>query len=439
LAAVEAQCKAYGFQGYEGGEFGRTPDGSYGNAPSNVVYLYQLYPNHATDGLPAEARIGHVPIYIDGIGTRKLGPDSWYGMGTGQGKTGVIARVKQAPELIAIEVERFLRANPMVTIARIEFDIFGFSRGAAAARHCANEVLKPDHGVFAKLLAGNQFGVLASFDPSKDVSINFIGLFDTVGAIAAPLNLHFAVSDDLNPGVNLYLPPGCARQVVQLCARDEHRLNFGLNSVRPDHLEITMPGAHSDIGGGYLPRARERLVLKMRRAYVRAGDQVELQSEWRYMLSELEILRSTGLEGEGALRLEAWPLAQPPRGPMENRAKDYMLCILLDRPVRGELGLVALRVMREFGVLHGVPFDDVDGDKRFNLPENLAEISASIFSQAMEGKNVRLDDNQERLLRGLYIHRSAHFVSIYTLMVNKPTVTGVRNVFAHRPQKGYPQ
>jgi type VI secretion system secreted protein VgrG len=330
-------------------------------------------------------------------------------MGTGQGKTGVVERVKQAPIFIEEQLERFMRTNPMVVIERVEIDIFGFSRGAAAARHCANELLKPGHGIFQKLLQGNKFGMLASVDPNKDVAINFIGLFDTVAAIAAPVNMHFSVSDDLNPGVNLYLPPDCAKRVVQLRARDEHRLNFGLNSVQPDHLEITLPGAHSDVGGGYLPRARERLVLKMRRVYIKATEQVEMQSDWRYMLSELDALRRTGLEGNGSLRLEAWPLAQPPRGPIENRPKDYMLCILLDRPIRGELGLIALRVMRELAVMQNVPFKSVDERHDLTLPEELQPIAAKVLNQALTGKELSLNVEQEHLLRGHYIHRSAHW------------------------------
>ena len=439
LAAVVAQCKAYGFKGYEGGEFGKTPDGSYGNAPSNVVYLRRLYPDHAVDGMPSDARIGYLPVYIEGIGTRAKGPDSWYGMGTGQGGTGVVARVIQASEEIRTKLLEFLVANPMVTVARVEFDIVGFSRGAAAARHCANELLKPDRGVFNELLRGNAFGVLASFDPAKDVGINFIGLFDTVAAIAAPVNLHFSVSDDLNPGVNLYLPPGCARKVIQLCARDESRLNFGLNSVSPDHLEISLPGVHSDVGGGYLPRAHERVILKMRRAFVNAGEQIELQSEWQNMLSEAEKIRSTGLEGDGSILLEAWPIPEPPRGGSGGRTMDYMLCILLDRPVRGELGLIALRVMREYGVLSGVPFESIDEHPDLAVPEELQSIATQVLGQALKGKAVVLNPDQERLLRGYYIHQSAHWTPTYMLMVNKPTRSGQRNIFGHRPQKGYPE
>ncbi|MFD2883319.1 hypothetical protein ACFS4T_12700 [Pseudomonas lini] len=44
-------------------------------------------------------------------------------------------------------------------------------------------------------------------------------------------------------------------------ARDEYRANFALNSVSPDHLEISLPGVHSDIGGGYREDIEECVLL----------------------------------------------------------------------------------------------------------------------------------------------------------------------------------
>ncbi|SDX79452.1 Uncharacterized conserved protein, DUF2345 family, partial [Pseudomonas syringae] len=358
LVSIVEQCNQYGFDGFDGDAFNHTPDSSYGNAPSNVVHLHRLYPDHATDGLPPGAELGYAPVYLEGIGTRSGGSDSLVGQGLGLGEAGVVARVEQAPDAVTRQLNRFQQANPDTFIRRIEFDIFGFSRGAAAARHCANELLKPDRGVFRELLQGGQFGLQNSFDPAVDVTLNLIGLFDTVAAIGAIAKGDISVGDDHNPGVNLYLPPGCARQVVQLQARDECRFNFALNSVLDGHQQISLPGVHSDIGGGYLPRAREHVwLIQPRRFTVPAHRPVEAHPEWAQARIQMLALRASGLaDDEGRLAIKAWPIARAASRKLEPGGEDYFLTLELDRPVRGELALIALRVMRELGVRHGVPF-----------------------------------------------------------------------------------
>ncbi|WP_017129763.1 DUF2345 domain-containing protein, partial [Pseudomonas agarici] len=356
LESIIQQCERYGFDGFDGSAFNAAPDNSYGNAPSNVAYLYDLYPDHAVDGLPPEAEIGYLRVYLEGIGTRSGDKDSLYGQGLGRGETGVVARVEQAPAAIEKQLERFKQANSSTSIRQIEFDIFGFSRGAAAARHCANELLKPGRGVFGELLQGGRFGLLASFDPVVDIKLNLVGLFDTVAAIAAVARGDLSPTDANNPGVNLYLPPGCARQVIQLHARDEHRLNFALNSVLHGHQQISLPGVHSDIGGGYLPRARERVWLTApRRITLAAQRPVQTHPLWAQTRAQVLALRARGLAGDGSIEIKSWPIPRPPRGGPESDEQDYLLTIELDRPVRGELALIGLRLMRELGVRHGVP------------------------------------------------------------------------------------
>ena len=91
-----------------------------------------------------------------------------------------------------------------------------------------------------------------NFDWAAHARINFIGLFDTVAAVIDPLKGDYDPANHLNPGINLYLPPGCARKVLQLTARDE-ALELRPQQGRPGSPEICLPGAHSDIGGGYRP------------------------------------------------------------------------------------------------------------------------------------------------------------------------------------------
>ncbi|WP_149917123.1 PAAR domain-containing protein [Pseudomonas sp. TCU-HL1] len=187
LSSIIAYCARYGYRDPDAdGLFRTTPSDSYGNAPSNVAYLSQLYPDNATIRLEPDAKTGYVPVYLEGIGTTSGGTDSLHSQITGLGETGILQRVVESPDTIAEQMGAFLKTNPGTTIRRLEFDIFGFSRGAAAARHFVNEVLKPNGGLLANTLRAGQFGLAAGFDWRRDVRIHFIGLFDTVAAVAAP-------------------------------------------------------------------------------------------------------------------------------------------------------------------------------------------------------------------------------------------------------------
>nr|WP_276316594.1 DUF2235 domain-containing protein [Halomonas flagellata] len=76
-------------------------------------------------------------------------------------------------------------------------------------------------------------------------------MFDTVGSFYLPGNAR-------NLDFNLHLAPGSAMRVVQLTAHHEIRRNFPLSSLADPQgnlpgsfSEIALPGAHSDVGGGY--------------------------------------------------------------------------------------------------------------------------------------------------------------------------------------------
>ena len=132
-------------------------------------------------------------------------------------------------------------------VVSIYLDVFGFSRGAAQARVFVNWLNRLAMHGQARL-----FG-LPSF-------IRLLGLFDTVASVG----FSDVVGGDGHWGwastADLRIPPS---PVVQNCvhyvALHERRLSFPLDSVcRHDSLpsnchELICPGAHSDLGGGYLP------------------------------------------------------------------------------------------------------------------------------------------------------------------------------------------
>ncbi|RRV14500.1 DUF2235 domain-containing protein [Stutzerimonas xanthomarina] len=439
LGEVVEYCRAHGFSDSEGkGFFIQTPDNSYGNAPSNVARLFDLYKDDATRSLAKDERSASIKAYLEGIGTSSGEEDSVYGQGTGMGDTGVVARVMQSPQKIQESLGRLLGNNPNLEIEGLEIDIFGFSRGAAAARHFANEILKSESGILASLFNAQAPGFNAKFDWATNVQINFIGLFDTVAAVADPLSWDFSPADHHNPGVNLYLPPNCARKVLQLKARDEMRWNFALNSVAPHHQEITLPGAHSDIGGGYLPVVQEKLILSRPvSSTVPADTPTERTHAWRETERQYEKWKAFGLP-EDQLKKDVRRIRKlHPRG-VNHPPEDWVLgLVTIERPIRGELALVYLRVMRELAVKHGVPVKSIPDTPVFALPFELQDIAKKMMAYA-NGSLYDLNEDEEHLLRSRYIHLSAHWKPTSGLLISKPA-PNVRLIYNNKPQQGYPE
>ena len=439
LGEVVDYCRAHGFGGSEGnGFFTQTPDNSYGNAPSNVARLFDLYQDDATRSLAKDGRSASIKAYLEGIGTSSGEEDSVYGQATGMGDTGVVARVMQSPQKIQESLDRLLGNHPNLEIEGLEFDIFGFSRGAAAARHFANEILKSESGMLASLFNAQAPGFSAEFDWATNVQINFIGLFDTVAAVADPLSWDLSPADHHNPGVNLYLPPDCARKVLQLKARDEMRWNFALNSVTPHHQEITLPGAHSDIGGGYLPVVQEKVILSRPvSSTVPAGIPTERTHAWRETERQYEKWKALGLP-EDQLKKEVRRIRKlHPRG-VNHPPEDWVLgLVTIDRQIRGELSLVYLRVMRELAAEHGVPVKGVPDTPSLAIPFELQDIAKKMMAYA-NGSRYDLNEDEEHLLRSRYIHLSAHWKPTSGLLISKPA-PNVRLVYNNKPQQGYPE
>jgi type VI secretion system secreted protein VgrG len=429
-------CSRYGF-GDPGGDgmFRRIPDNSYGNAHSNVAELFRLYQDDTNRALSSGESRACIKAYLEGIGTTSGDSDSLIGQGTGGGTTGVLARVQESPGKILEEIRNWRSSNPGLLIEAVEIDIFGFSRGAAAARHFANEVLKAEHGVLSGLLSPRTAGFAPNFSWNR-VRLNFIGLFDTVAALVDPLEGDFSPANDRNPGLNLYLPPGCARKVVHLTARDEKRWNFALNSVAPGHLEIELPGSHSDIGGGYPPLMTERLLIgKPRPVLLYWGRSPEQSKAWQEALTEAEQLELQGLPA-GSLRISSRPLSASHQRSTASSER-HLVLLEVNRQVRNELARVYLDAMHRIAAAHGVPLDPFDpADPKLVIPADLELIAQKLLAIA-HGASQQLSFMDERHLRARYIHLSAHWTPIKGLLINKPAPSG-RLVYANQPQKDYP-
>ncbi|NQD96702.1 type IV secretion protein Rhs, partial [Pseudomonas sp. CrR25] len=204
--AIYQRCKAYQLD----------PDSSYANDVSNIWRLYDLYREDAKATLEDGEPKAFLPVYVTGIGTTAGEQDTLLpGQAWGQGATGVLAKVAEGFAGLEKALISFNDENMGVGMAKLELDIFGFSRGAAAARHFANQVLKRTQGPLGDLLRPGKVKRATGFDWQADVAINFIGLFDTVAAIGS-WDDWGNPADANNGNCDLYLSPNCARQVVHL-------------------------------------------------------------------------------------------------------------------------------------------------------------------------------------------------------------------------------
>ncbi|MGH8417266.1 MAG: T6SS phospholipase effector Tle1-like catalytic domain-containing protein [Pseudomonas sp.] len=422
------------------------PSSSYSNDLTNIARLADLY-KHQPQALNEGSGLGvYESIYVGGIGTTSGGRDSRVsGQGFGRGYTGVVAKVASSVKKISVFLSAFEIHNPGCVIAGLEFDLFGFSRGAAAARHLANEVLKQSRGLLGPVLDPRKLPLSTDFSwGAGSVRLKVIGLFDTVAAVGGISDLG-NVRDATNARVNLFLPPGCAQQVLHLVAADEYRRNFALNSVAPDWpREIVVPGSHSDIGGGYQPQTVETVSLtRPRRSLVSAGTPFDATDAWLQTHAEMGCLDAQRWidpkDDTASISVECFErLGQRGRG-----MKTVVASVKLQRRVFGHLSRVYLRVMHGLACDEGVPFRPIPDRADLSLPPELRGIAVKLMAYA-RGQGEELSPEELQLLYRRYIHCSAHWNAtlgrrgalVDSLFVHAPAAEG-RQRFPNLSRPGY--
>lgn len=190
---------------------------------SNITNIYKLF----------SLFNGNEKIYVEGIGTVTGSEDSDFAMATCQNPSGYQGYSSDDKLEKAFS---FAEGKIFDKTKEYHFYIYGFSRGAMLARNFCYELLKE----------GSKFS-------GYDIKIKFLGVFDTVES-AAFNNYNVAV-----------LPE--TEKALHICAVNECRYFFPLTGIFEDSKEkedsqyvtqnsvwkeIFVPGAHADIGGGYL-------------------------------------------------------------------------------------------------------------------------------------------------------------------------------------------
>lgn len=394
-------------------------EGSYGNARSNVSLLGALYyPGGDDFDVENDCGTGYAtkyrPLYVPGIGTidgdearnredeffiaryaRDAGAfinivpdgqDDVYGSAMGIGPRGVEARVIQA----ALDVGRLINVmSPGIEPKEIILDVFGFSRGAAAARHFVN-------GFNAGRLDYVRWGLFndihARLPEGRNVTIRFVGIFDTVAAIGTNAN------DADNQDVNVHLSNGSAETIFHLTADDELRHSFSLNdtgdanrSANAGEIE-RLTGCHSNVGGGYSPNFVERPTIRMPETGIELSH-AQAQAAQARAQAALQARAATDAQvfvNEGWITdadvPTAWKIVPEPittvtipSGLLTSRT--YYLWKIetrLERPwVSHELSRVALKKMYEKAVAAGVPLKPLPTDGEYQIPDGLENASAA--------------------------------------------------------------
>jgi hypothetical protein len=276
---------------------------SYWNPYSNIAKLFDLYKEIKTkdykdDEHPEYGKHVILKQYVEGIGTKQGKPDDFLGSGLARDTWGVISRVHEGIEKVV--QNQFSAILKDKKINKIVIDVFGFSRGAAAARHFCNEVMKeatyrnemindpydkyplPSGKKIIDKHAGGQLGFELSakghlpVGETYKIEIRFLGIFDTVISdivvkenmgyklgLGAPLIPYLSLAplaQEALPEIKTNIGSIKIGKVFHIKASTEWRKNFAFTPSEQGYT-LGMIGSHSDIGGGYAELTQYEPVL----------------------------------------------------------------------------------------------------------------------------------------------------------------------------------
>lgn len=306
------------------------------------------------------------------------------GMGWGTGPEGVESRVNEAYD----RLERRIRSQmPGTQPCDIWFDVFGFSRGAVAARDFANGI------------KGREF----TYGESQ-VRTKFLGIFDTVSSMGEGGHTGNHENVSLNTSGNV------AEKIVHITAKDEIRQYFPLTLAMTGE-RIEMVGAHSDVGGGYLPEKYESTFNFLPMTY--PGIQGYFESRWQKS--------TTSLRRDNDIDTNEDHLLVPP-GEIEPNSE-----LSLWSTTEPGLQFVSLRIMHDRALDAGVPFEetllDPVGNRAYSMPEDL-----NSYYQALTRGDIGRAEEMELSIRRKYLHVSFNNETSYGMPSNLPEPSGVRRV-----------
>ena len=401
-------------------------DSSYENELSNPAILFKSYKEELNNKL--------FKIYVEGIGTNTQSPtkaedykkdDNVQGPAFGMGSAGIIYRVREAIKKITDLID----INDNFYLNKITFDVFGFSRGAAAARHFVyvithpeyipktnsnretldiqGEILNPEY--YKKAPRYGLLGILLDqkgwLTDNVKVEARFAGLYDTVS--------HHGLFQD-NDIEDLGLDSiNKANYVVHMVAADEHRYNFDLADISsvaktsPDSgkkggIELFFPGVHSDVGGSYVdgaPNISYKINFSSEMDFLTKEKEELIRQGW-FSSQQISVKYYLTIHGLNNYRLEG-----------------------IKNSVSSQYSYIPLHIMAEFGRKKGVQFDNdklYDLSKITNNPDFLNKVKKILWDYSFNGgprlvykeKGTEAENEMIRKLRLHYLHWNSTYGTI---------------------------
>ncbi len=449
---------------------------SYWNPYSNIVKLHDLYKEKSETDLRTKKNKYTLKQYVEGIGTEKYKEDSVGGSSMGRGDTGIIAKVERG--IKDLVKEKIAPLPKDKKIYKIVFDVFGFSRGAAAARHFCNEVKKPAYYVTRtkqdpydrkgriltdeKDLVKHAGGILGAElkkiglkpygETYNNIEIRFLGLFDTVVSdLVVKENIGYKIAPFFNgipiiaqeylEDIKTNISGLGIKKVFQIVAKDEWRANFAYTPTE-DGYTLYMLGAHSDIGGGYAELDKYTSILGFFDA-TKGGEEIFKQQEKvrKYFIDnnyckENEIWFEKIYEHTSGFYIESSPTETTPI--YEKISGHYIL--KTSRYISNKYSLVPMYVMLQKAIDYGVPFyknykeaadDDADVKNSFEheIPDTEEFKMLREYLKEMLDISKKKDEEEDESkknyslsspkmfehIRNRYVHLSSHYAGLDTL------------------------
>lgn len=345
-------------------------ESSYENGYSNVATLSYMAIKDDKNKIAVE--------YIEGEGTEDNQKGDTMGYAFGSGKTGIPAKVKKGYANITSQINSYFVSGKEY-VKELTINVFGFSRGAAAAR---------------SFLTTTKADFKDKY-PKATIKYNFVGLFDTVssyepegtlGVLGSGLQHDFE-NDVEELGLRL---DGIAKKVIHLTASNEYRKNFALTSIDSAieagvGFELELPGAHSDVGGGY----EEHEHTEIRNlSNLGRNDDVLLAEGW-YTPNQIEDRGTINCTGT--------------------------------RKLKNSYQFIPMHIMMYFAKKNGMTFksfDDKELFKSFKVIPELETIKNKLLNLAIDKEGAvkiiaKLTDEAElKNLRNKYLHISSNQKSI---------------------------
>jgi hypothetical protein len=318
---------------------GNTAVTSYDNGRTNIAIMEP----HVEVGKGKGGYSIVVKVYVEGQGTTKFKVDDTQGLAMGSGLSGVYQRARTGinEALNKLHTELFEDHPPeKYFIKQVDVDVFGFSRGAATARHAIHaitteETMTVSGGPYAYGTSTQtyvithplfkRFWQLGYTETRADqIKIKFAGLYDTVVSVnASQLMSAWLANNTLDQRA-----VAKAEFALHLAAADEHRQDFPLHTIKSAKdagkgAEYYLPGVHSDVGGSY--NLANKDLLDERKANSRIREMKGEDSLLKLEAQKAELIKLGHKDDDVVIETTKWIYARSqPTKPIAHGGKLYV-------------------------------------------------------------------------------------------------------------------